>query len=88
MWYINSRGINVGAILSNLGLNIYSNLWGKDSLVPSNISTTNLELPLSEPINNQNIISTHGFFRQLGKKLLEMLDLYIEKMKDKRQKYN
>jgi hypothetical protein len=48
-----------------------------------------LELPSSAPTshNHQVAVTAHGFFRQLGTKILEILDIYIEKMKDKRQKY-
>lgn len=88
MWYVNSRGIDVGAMLGRLGLNIYSNLSGS-SVSHSNISNTNLELPLSATTthNHQVAVTAHGFFKQLGSKILEILEIYIEKMKDKRQKY-
>jgi hypothetical protein len=69
-------------------LHIYSNLTVR-SVTPSNISNTNLELPLSSHIIEYNQANTtaHGFFRQLGTKILQIIDIYIEKMKDKRHKY-
>lgn len=88
MWYVNSRGIDLGAMLGRLGLSIYSNFSG-NTMSHSNISNTNIELPssVSSTTQNQVAVTAHGFFRQLGVKILEILDIYIEKMKDKRQKY-
>lgn len=75
--------INIGALLNRLGINITTRL-----IEPTNISNTNIELP-STSINNHEQASTgQHFFRELGKKGLQLIALYIEKMKDKRQKYS
>ena len=86
MWYMNNVGyINIGSMLTRLGIKIFSN--------NSNISNNNIELPSIQSIEVENRLNVlenqvgHGFFRQLGVKLLEILDVYIEKIKNKKQSY-
>lgn len=94
MWYMNNVGyINIGSMLTRLGITIFSeNVNNQNSnLQQSNLSNSNIELPSSMEVSNRlNTLESqvsHGFFRQLGKKVLEILDVYIEKMKNKKQGY-
>jgi hypothetical protein len=41
--------------------------------------------PIEASVSNRNIAT--GFFRQLGVKVLELIDIYIERLKEKKQKY-
>lgn len=82
--------INIGSLLARIGIN----LFGASSSVttplnnssPIHITIENSGTGLSNSENNNRQISS-GFFKELGKKLLEMIDLYIEKLKDGRTKY-
>lgn len=82
MWYFNNMGyINIGSLLTRLGIRLFAN-------TPQIQPTTNTIEIRNVPVqpNTANEIG-HGFFRQLGVKVLELIDIFIEKMKDKRQKY-
>ena len=80
-------------MLARLGITIFSNNGNNQNanLQPSNLSNSNIELPSSMEVSNRlNTLESqvsHGFFRQLGKKVLEILDIYIEKMKSRKQSY-
>jgi hypothetical protein len=83
--FLNSFGyINIGSLLTRLGINLFNT----NSNIPQSTSTTSnpIHITIENPQNNERQISS-GFFRELGKKLLVVIDLYIEKLKDKRQKY-
>lgn len=81
---MNSVGIiNIGSLLAKLGITIFSG----NSSQNSNMLTRPIEItqPISQNQSNNEI--GRGFFRQLGQKVLELIDIYIERMKDKRQNY-
>lgn len=82
-WYFNNIGyINIGSILSRLGINIFTNANQLTSIPSFNTAERS-----NKPLHSSSSEITHGFFRQLGIKVLELLDVIIEKMKDKRLKY-
>jgi hypothetical protein len=79
MWYMNNIGyLNIGSLLSRLGITIWAGKTGATI-------ERGLENVVAKSNENNNI--TRGFFRQLGERVLEIIDIYIEKMKEKRQKY-
>jgi hypothetical protein len=81
--YLNSFGyINIGSLLSRIGINLFN------TNIPQSSSTNvnPIHITIDNTGNNTREVAS-GFFRELGKKLLVVIDLYIEKLKDKRQKY-
>lgn len=89
MWYMNNVGIiNIGSLLSRLGIQIFSSnpeMLSQSVAAPSAYST-----PLVVDTETEARIArleSSSFFRQLGKKMLSLLDVLIERLKDKRQKY-
>lgn len=84
MLYLNSFGIiNIGSLVTRLGLNLFGT---STSTVSQPINSNPININIQNPENNVRQISS-GFFKELGKKLLEVIDLYIEKLKDGRIKY-
>lgn len=83
MLYLNSFGyINIGSLLTRIGINLFN------TNIPQSSSTNvnPIHITIENTGNNTREVAS-GFFRKLGKKLLVVIDLYIEKLKDKRQKY-
>lgn len=81
--YLNNFGlINIGSLVTRLGLNLFN------SSLPQSTSTNvnPIHITVENSQNNVREISS-GFFRELGKELLVVIDLYIEKLKDNRMKY-
>lgn len=75
--------INIGSLVARLGLNLFN------TSLPQQVSNPlppSINITVENPQNNVREISS-GFFRELGKKLLVVIDLYIEKLKDNRLKY-
>lgn len=84
--YLNSFGyINIGSLLTRIGINLFNT----DTNLPQSSSTNvnPIHITIENTGNNTREVAS-GFFRELGKKLLVVIDLYIEKLKDKRQKYS
>lgn len=85
MLYMNNIGyLNIGQLLTRLGISIFT---GNQN---TNQNVGNITIPSSSVVNtiesNTNNIG-RTFFRQLGDKVLNLLDVLIEKLKDNRQKY-
>lgn len=84
MWYLNNVGyINIGSLLTRLGINIFAN--NNNNSIPQAASTS--PIVINNVIENTERSIGQRFFRQLGVKVLELLDVFIEKMKNKQQKY-
>jgi len=77
--------INIGSLLTRIGINLFSS---NTATVPQPINSSPININIQNPNSENNVREiSSGFFRQLGKKLLEVIDLYIEKLKDGRAKY-
>ena len=86
MWYLNNVGyINIGSLLTRLGIRIFSN--NNTNQTPQIINTSPIVINNIIPSENRERAIGQGFFRQLGVKVLELLDIFIENMKNKKQKY-
>ena len=95
MWYMNNIGyINIGSLLTRLGIQIFSGTSAQNSgsitipgFSPSE-STGNIHRnQVVEGNNNEASEIGRGFFRQLGEKVLKLIDALIVKMESKQQKY-
>lgn len=80
--------INIGSLLARIGISLFGASSNSSIVQPVNSNPIHITIESSNisPENNTRQISS-GFFKELGKKLLEMIDLYIEKLKDGRTKY-
>lgn len=84
--YLNSFGyINIGSLLTRIGINLFNTTTNTTQVPNTNLNP--IHITIENTANNAREISS-GFFRELGKKLLVVIDIYIEKLKDKRQKYS
>ena len=88
MWYMNNVGmINIGNLLTRLGIQIFSGLSQNTN---GETNRDNIEITIPQQLNqatNTDRQAVTGFFRQLGEKVLKLIDIYIERMKEKTQKY-
>src|SRR3954469_508063 len=75
--------INIGSLVARLGLNLFNT----ETPQASSTNVNPIHITIDNTGNNTREVAS-GFFRELGKKLLVVIDLYIEKLKDKRQKYS
>lgn len=81
IWYLNNVGIiNIGSLLTRLGIQIFT---GNGNNNQNNVQPPPITLPTT---SNESEIG-RGFFRQLGQKVLTLLDVFIENLKNKKQKY-
>lgn len=81
-WYLNNVGIiNIGSLLTRLGIN----LWGTSTQPQPNITIINQQ-PSQSNSNSERAVTT-GFFREVGKRLLTLIDIFIEKLKEGKTKY-
>ncbi len=71
--------INIGSLLTRLGLQIFSNPTNQQTPIVITSGT-------SENIGRTGDIS-RSFFRELGAKVLKLIDVLIAKMESKSQKY-
>ena len=86
MWYLNNVGyINIGSLLTRLGIRIFAN--NNSNQTPQTINTSPIVINNIIPSENTERVIGQGFFRQLGVRVLELLDVFIENMKNKKQKY-
>lgn len=84
IWYMNNIGmINIGSLLTRLGINLLNNVNRESAPVTQPITIINQQPSLPE--NNRRI--TNGFFRELGKKVLELMDVFIDNLKKNKIKY-
>lgn len=77
--------INIGALLTRLGIRIFAN--NNSNQIPQTVNTSPIVINNIIPSGNTNRSIGQGFFRQLGVKVLELLEVFIENMKNKKQKY-
>lgn len=83
MWYLNNVGyINIGSLLTRLGIRIFANN-NNSNQIPQTVNTNTIN---NVSGNTERAIG-QGFFRQLGVKVLELLEVFIENMKNKKQNY-
>lgn len=91
MWYMNNIGIiNIGSLLARLGIRIFSGLSGSGSNTGGeNIYRGESNITLPGQANGERITNrvATGFFRELGAKVLSLIDIMIERLKENKQKY-
>jgi hypothetical protein len=94
MWYMNNVGfINIGSLLTRLGIQIFSptaqnsqNLSAPSITLSSETPRVNQIGTVTGGVNDATEIG-RGFFRQLGEKVLKLIDALIVKIESKQQKY-
>lgn len=97
MWYMNNIGyINIGSLLTRLGIQI-SSPTAPNSAPSINLSSLSSgDTGYTPRVNQTGTVATEtndassigrGFFRQLGEKVLKLIDALIIKLESKQQKY-
>jgi uncharacterized protein YqgV (UPF0045/DUF77 family) len=93
MWYMNNVGyINIGNLLTRLGIQIFSPTAQNNPNSAPSIALSS-ETPRVNPIgtvageSNDASSIGRGFFRQLGEKVLKLIEALIVKLESKQQKY-
>lgn len=88
MWYMNNVGyINIGSLLTRLGIQIFSPAASTISNSAPSITLSSEGSSRVNQINNDATEIGRGFFRQLGEKVLKLIDALIIKLESKQQKY-
>lgn len=93
MWYMNNIGyINIGSLLTRLGISIFAPNSSQNSgsiTMPGSSNSGIITIPsVSNSGNTPNSEEIgRGFFRQLGEKVLKLIDALIVKLESKQQKY-
>jgi uncharacterized protein YqgV (UPF0045/DUF77 family) len=94
MWYMNNVGyINIGSLLTRLGIQIFSPAAQNSPQMSAPSITLSSETPRVNSIgtvageSNEASSIGRGFFRQLGEKVLKLIDALIVKLESKQQKY-
>lgn len=79
--------INIGSLLTRLGIQIFSPAASTISNSAPSITLSSEGSSRVNQINNDATEIGRGFFRQLGEKVLKLIDALIIKLESKQQKY-